>query len=313
MNVTMPGHAHRPHRTRFVLHEHPIAGIARHMLTSNVLRELQRRGCLVTRLMMGVNLPDVDWAQLACENDAVISAGGDGTLRQLASHMPAGLLPVGIIPRGTGNVLASEIGLVKSLSRVADTLMHGRTVELTGARANGTPFYLMAGIGFDAEAVRRLDVETKRKWGKPAYARPILSALAEAPPRLHVSADGGREAEAGWVLVANARYYGGYFRLSAHAGFEKPDLVVHLVPRGNIGRRLVHATALGFSALQRMPGIQVWSASHLKITSEAPVAAQIDGDEFGTTPIEIKWGEPKLALIVPEAYAVRTASALATG
>lgn len=311
MNVMMPGHAHRPQRTRFVLHENPIAGIARHMLTSNVVRELQRRGCLVTRLTMGASLPDVDWAQLASQNDAIISAGGDGTLRQLAMQMPAGLLPVGIIPRGTGNVLAREIGLAKSLARVADTLMHGRTVEVTGARANGDPFYLMAGIGFDAEAVRRLDVETKRKWGRPAYARPILSALAKAPPRLHVSADGGREAEAGWVLIANARCYGGYFRLSAQAGFEKPNLIVHLVPRGSIGRRFANATALGFSALQRMPGIQIWSASQVRITSEAPVAAQIDGDEFGTTPVEIKWGEPKLALIVPETYAAGTAAALA--
>jgi diacylglycerol kinase (ATP) len=309
MNDVKSDRSRRPHRTRFLLHENPIAGVERRTLTHDVVRELQRRGCTITRLQTDVELGSVDWGCLATENDAVISAGGDGTLRMLAAHMPPSLLPIGLIPRGTGNVLAEEIGLTKSPARIADALIHGPARTFTGARANGAPFYLMAGIGFDAETVRSLDLASKRKWGKPAYTRPVLTALANNEPRLRVVADGGREAEAGWVLVANARRYGGSFKLSDRAGLHKPNLLVYLVPRGGLGRRLAHLTALGLGALERMPGITVWTADHLTVTSDVPAAVQVDGDVFGSVPVEIKWGEPKLALIVPEAYAEQTASA----
>ncbi len=85
-------------------------------------------------------------------------------------------------------MLAEEIGLTRSPGRIADALMHGPVRTFTGARANGAPFYLMAGIGFDAETVRRLDLASKRRWGKPAYTRPVLSALTESEPRLLVAA-----------------------------------------------------------------------------------------------------------------------------
>lgn len=297
----------RAYRTRFVLHENPIAGVARRTLTGDVIKELQRRGCTITRLQTHIDLSALDWGRVAAENDAVISAGGDGTLRMVAANMPVGLLPIGLIPRGTGNVLAGETGLPRSPSGIAEALMHGPAMTFTGARANGVPFYLMAGVGFDAETVRRLDLSAKQTWGKPAYTRPVLAALVEAEPRLHVVADGGREAEAGWVLVANARRYGGSFKLSERAGLHRPGLLVYVVPRSGLPRRLAHLSALGAGVLEHMPGVSVWTADHLTVTSDVPAAVQIDGDVFGTVPLEIKWGEPKLALIVPEAYAAKIA------
>lgn len=303
------GRPARANRTRFLLYENAIAGLARRTITDDVVTILQREGCDVVRQSPQEDLEVLDWGRAVREFDAVVSAGGDGTLRHVASRMPAGALPIGIIPRGTGNVLAEEIGLSRSPARIAGTLRHGPVITMAGARANGEPFYLMAGIGFDGETVRRLDVETKQKWGKPAYTRPVLTALTGVEPRLHVVADGGREAEAGWVLVANARRYGGSFKLSNHAGLHRPGLVVYLLPRGGIARRLAHLTALGMGAIERLPGIAIWPATEVTITSDFPAAVQIDGDRFGTAPVQIKWGEPKLALIAPEAYAARIGAA----
>jgi diacylglycerol kinase family enzyme len=309
MNENSGGRAQRPNRTRFLLYENAIAGLARRTITDDVVSILQREGCDVVRLSPQEDLEALDWERLAREFDAVVSAGGDGTLRHVASRMPSGLLPLGIIPRGTGNVLAEEVGLSRSPARIAETLRHGPVIMTAGARANGEPFYLMAGIGFDGETVRRLDLKTKQKWGKPAYTRPVLTALTGVEPRLHVRADGGREADAGWVLVANARRYGGSFKLSKQAGLHHSGLVVYLLPRGGIARRLAHLTALGMGAIERLPGIAIWSATQVTITSDFPAAVQIDGDRFGTAPVQIKWGEPKLALIAPEAYALRIGAA----
>lgn len=295
----------RPNRKRFLLYENAIAGLARRTITDDVVTILEREGCDVVRQSPQEDLRSLEWDRVARDFDAVVSAGGDGTLRHVASRMPPGALPIGIIPRGTGNVLAEEVGLTRSPARIAETLRHGPVITTAGARANGEPFYLMAGIGFDGETVRRLDLATKQKWGKPAYTRPVLTALTGIEPRLHVAADGGREAEAGWVLVANARRYGGSFKLSKHAGLHHAGLVVYLLPRGGIARRLAHLTALGIGAIERLPGIVIWPATEVVITADFPAAVQIDGDRFGTAPVTIKWGEPKLALIAPEAYATR--------
>lgn len=294
-----------PVRTRFLLYENPIAGVARRTLTDDVVTVLQRRGSAITRLSPGVDLLPLDWGHLAAQHDAIVSAGGDGTLRHVAARIPADMLPIGIIPRGTGNVLAEEIGLTRSAARIADTLMHGPAAIATGARANGQPFYLMAGIGFDGETVRRLDAGIKQKWGKPAYTRPVLSSLAMPEPTLRVLADGGRQADAGWVLVANSRHYGGSFKLSSRAGLHRPGLLIYLLPRGGLARRLTHLTALSLGALDRLPGVRIWEATEVDIRSDFPSAVQIDGDPFGTLPLKIKWGEPELALIVPETYAAR--------
>lgn len=292
-------------RTRFLLYENPIAGVARRTLTDDVVTVLQRRGCAITRLSPGLDLETLDWGRLTADHDAIISAGGDGTLRHVAARIPADTLPIGLIPRGTGNVLASEIGLTRSATRIAGSLMHGPAVTATGARANGQPFYLMAGIGFDGETVRRLDAGIKQRWGKPAYTRPVLSSLAMPEPTLRVLADGGRQADAGWVLVANARRYGGSFKLSSRAGLHQPGLLIYLLPRGGLARRLTHLTALSLGALDRLPGVEIWEATEVDISSDFPSAVQIDGDPFGTLPLKIKWGEPQLALIVPETYAAR--------
>lgn len=290
-------------RSRFLLYENPIAGLARRTLTDDVVDVLQRRGASVTRLPSAAHPAPSDWREWARQFDAIICAGGDGTVRHLANRIEGLPLPIGLIPRGTGNVLAEEIGLPRKPAPIAETLLRGPVVNITGALANDEPFYLMAGVGFDAEAVRRLDLELKRKWGKPAYTRPVIAALAVPEPHLTVRADGGREAEAGWVLVANARRYAGAFKLSAEAGLHRPGLIAYLMPRGPLPRRLANVLALGLGALQRIPGIKIWPVSELTVTSIFPAAVQVDGDALGTVPLTIKWGGVRLPLIVPQTYA----------
>ncbi len=132
--------------------------------------------------------------------------------------------------------------------------MHGSTRTFTGARANGAPFYLMAGIGFDAETVRRLDLDAKRRWGKPAYTRPVLSAL---PPVSRGCSHRRWRARSRSALGSRRQCppLRRSFKLSDKAGLHRPNLLVYLVPRGGLIRRLAHLTALGLGSLEKMPGV----------------------------------------------------------
>jgi diacylglycerol kinase family enzyme len=295
-------------RRRFLLVENPIAGVSRRTLTDDVVRALELRGAAVTRLGAEADLARVGWAEAAARYDAVIAAGGDGTVRALGRCVAATDLPVGLIPRGTGNVLAEEVGLPRTPGAIADLLMSGPVVRIRGARANGEPMFLMAGIGFDGDVVHRLDLGLKRSVGKAAYAMPALAAMGASQPRLSVRIDGGEPLEAGWVVVANARRYGGSFHLSRQAGLGNDGLVVVLFARGGPLRRAGQLLALGAGRLDRIAGVRMLPATRVLIASADRAPVQIDGDAFGAVPVDMVWGEPRLALIVPEAYAAAFAA-----
>ena len=85
--------------------------------------------------------------------DAVIAAGGDGTIRHVAAALIGTETPLGIIPVGTGNVLAHEIGLAATAGAVAPMLLDGPIATVACAQANAEPFLLMVGAGFDARVL----------------------------------------------------------------------------------------------------------------------------------------------------------------
>ena len=150
--------------------------------------------------------------------DAVIAAGGDGTFRAVATGAAESDLAVGIIPLGTGNVLAHEIGLPRrALERSRMCCFRRRNRHARGGLFNGAPFFLMTGAGFDARIVSRLNYRTKRAFGRGAYAYPILRTLAEGPQVFDVELD-GRRFEASWVILSFASRYGGSFMLTRDTG-----------------------------------------------------------------------------------------------
>ena len=300
-----------PERRRFLLVSNPVAGRTGNALIASVVRALIARGATVTQVPDGQDMNGLKDGDADKFRPARASAGGDGTVRAVGTILAGTPMPIGLIPRGTGNVLAEEIRLPREPVKIARILMTGPCLSIPGARINGEPFYLMAGIGFDGEIIQRLDVATKRAAGKLAYVRPTLAALRLEDPALTVEVDGAAH-EAGWVLVSNAYRYGGSFRLTGKAGLEMDGLVAILIPRSGRLRRMVQLLALGAGRLEQVPGVKILPARRIKVTAARPVAVEVDGDDFGAAPVEIVWGEPVLPLIVPQSYANRWAAAHAS-
>lgn len=266
------------------------------------MRVLEGRGAQVRPVPAEVASGGVDWAELSRSADAAIAAGGDGTVRALAAALTGHELPIGVIPRGTGNVLAEEIGLPRDAEAIADVLMFGPDVRIPGGRVNGEPFFLMAGAGFDGEIVRRLDLQQKRSLGKLAYVPPTLAALRVGDPHLTVEFDGERQT-AGWVLVTNAHRYGGSFRLTPRAGLQQSGMIAILFERVGPLSRIRQMLSLGLNRLEGAKGVRLVGVDRIRITANEPVAMEIDGDAARGSVMDIVWGEPTLRLIVPDAYA----------
>lgn len=301
-------------RRRFLLVTNPIAGRLGRRLLEPVLDMLQREGASVERCPPGIDAARAAVAEAARTGsvDAVIAAGGDGTFRTAAAEMLGSAVPLGLVPLGTGNVLGHEIALPKSPAELARMLAYGVTQPLRAARANGAPFFLMAGVGFDGAVIRALDHALKHRIGKLAYVGPAVRALAEPLPRLAVTIDGRCE-QATWVIVANARCYGGRFVLVPHT--HALDGGLHVVvfrsrDRLALMRQLL---ALAQGRLLAQPNVRMLGCRRVEIEAADPVAVQIDGDAAGTTPLIVTESDAAVHLILPERASSATRPGSAAG
>ena len=280
----------------------PHAGPRGQSLFKRVVKALERRGVNVVTRQIGEGHDVSHRLTDAGSFDAVIAAGGDGTIRAVLTALDGRNVPVGLVPTGTGNVLAHEIRLPRLPAKLADVLSSGPMITFQGGRANGAPFFLMAGIGFDGDVIGHLNRRLKRHVGKLAYASAIARSLAKAPAEFEVMVDGQRFV-ADWVVASRVRHYGGKFELAPNACLKKPGLVAVLFQSTSRQDRARQLMALARRRLNGAAGVTYVSCSKLSVNGPHPIAVEVDGDAMGTTPLEITSNGPDVSLIVPGEYA----------
>jgi len=222
----------------------------------------------------------------------VVAAGGDGTVAEVAAGLLGTPARMGIIPLGTANVLAHELGLPMQPRAVAAALAFGRTRPLwPGLAETGSGerlFVQMLGAGLDAQVVHALPPPLKRLLGRGAY---VLQTLGEAVSYdympLRVSID-GREAPATSVVVCKGRLYGGSYLLAPDASPCAPGFSVALFALGGVLATLGFGAALPLNLLPRAPGLTLVRGHEIEIHADRPIPAQADGDAAGTTPVLIR-------------------------
>ncbi len=227
-------------------------------------------------------------------------AGGDGTINEVINGLagrsdetPA----VGIVPLGTANVLAHELGLGFSAAAVARTVTAGRALSVQpGEAVNGTEtrcFSLMAGAGFDAKVVAGVSAPLKRRLGRAAYVwRSLIEAQRYRPVRYQVEIDGVCH-EASSVIVTRSRHYAGPYVVAPGAALGKPLLHACLFERWGRSHAFRYGLALLLGRLPRIAGYRVVAGRTVRVSvlsdagerREQPV--QIDGDNALTLPVSI--------------------------
>lgn len=295
-------------RRRFALVFNSTAGVAIPRLLDGVIGRLRHSKAEVFQVPARNSAEASERvADLAARGaaDAVIAAGGDGTFRAVATGAAGTSLPVGVVPLGTGNVLAAEIGLPKGVRALADVLLTGDQIETRGGLANGEPFFLMLGAGFDARVVAKLSYRTKRAFGRGAYVYPVIRTFAEAHPVFDVELD-GRRFEASWVILTFATRYGSLFTLAPDAGVGRDTLIAVVMEAGSrraIGANLL-SLALGWLARPetRPKGVHVLPVKAATIGRRERTHFQVDGDQGGMSPVDVRADGPRVRLIVPPRY-----------
>ncbi|MFN3867641.1 MAG: diacylglycerol/lipid kinase family protein [Hyphomicrobiaceae bacterium] len=293
-------------RRRFLIVRNRHAGTASRRLVCDVIEALHAKGA-VTRLLETEREAELGIALAgAREADAVVAAGGDGTLRSLVRTFDrAGIsIPIGLIPCGTGNVMAAELAIPRDASALAETLIHGQSRSIAGGRANGELFLAMCGAGFDGEVISRLNFSLKERIGKAAYAPAVFPALSAPPRSFEVVVDGGSARRATWVVAANARHYAGEFVIAPDATPAQAGLHAVLMQAATRAGRLAELLAIARGRAASCPTIECVPCSSLSVMDQ-DLPIQVDGDYLGRAPLDITAVEHVADLILPHDTATR--------
>lgn len=238
-----------------------------------------------------VDDPGTGQARKAVEQgvDVVMACGGDGTVRSVAEALAGTGVAMGLLPAGTGNLLARTLGTPLEMAAAARVALTGddRAIDIGRVRVDGESdervFLVMAGTGFDAEVMGNTPEALKAKVGPLAYVVSGLRAMRGRRTKVTIRLDGGEELRrrTRTVLVGNSGTLLGGLVLMPDAEVDDGVLdVVNLAPKGVPGWIAVAARVIS----RRRRGherVEHWTAKEVVITAEDAQASQIDGDPIG--------------------------------
>jgi diacylglycerol kinase (ATP) len=292
-----------PARRLLVIYN-PMAGRGSARRVARFLAELERLGAAAELRPTEARGHAELLARAAGANcDAVVAAGGDGTINEIVNGLPPDM-PLAVLPVGTGNVLANEIGLPRDPSRLAAIAAFGApapawTGEIVDAAGRARRFVMMAGIGFDAAVVAGLDSALKRRIGKLAFVWEILRQLRRDDRRRYRLRIDGREHEVASAVICNGRFYAGRFVLAPEAALEEPSLELVLFARDGRVAALRYLAAMTLGATHHLADVRILRVASLTALGPAGAPVEADGDIVAHLPATIEIAPRPLLLIRP--------------
>jgi len=242
----------------------------------------------------------------------VIVCGGDGTINEVVNGVAPGRTVLGILPGGTANIIAKELGLPHDPVRAARQLSRWqpRRIALGNALwANDGPkadqgqryFLSVAGIGFDAYVVYKLSIAFKMSLGVVAYGwEAIRQALRYGFPAFLCRAE-GREQRATFAVVHRTQLYAGWFRLAPTANVFESRFALCLFKSRRCERYFLYAAAAILHQHLRLSDVELVRAERVVCASEgqATVHFELDGELVGRLPATFEIVPDALTLLVP--------------
>ncbi|MBA3475425.1 MAG: hypothetical protein H0T10_01565 [Actinobacteria bacterium] len=222
----------------------------------------------------------------AAETDSVVVFSGDGGFNEALNGVRAGTT-LGFVPGGGTSVLPRALGLPRDPLEAARAIAAGRTRRISLGRANGRRFGFAAGVGLDAELVRRMDARGRdddgRRPGDLVFAWTALRALAERRVRFDPVLDVAGHGRAAFALVANADPYTyvGRLPLRLPRGVRVEGGLDLLAPRSLRARSLPGAVRYIVTGRTRLPLVLLRDRDRIDVRCDEPMPLQLDGEDVG--------------------------------
>ncbi len=250
---------------------------------------------------------DVFFTQKANDGENIVEAikgryeiiaayGGDGIVNEIING-DIGDSALAVLPAGTTNVLAIELFGKASLDDAIDAIINGKIKKANIAKVNSRRFILMAGVGFDAESCFCVNEKVKKLLGKVGYIIAGVKAYLSSSDCFTIEIE-GKNYEALWAIVSNAKKYAGNFDISKKTSIFDPFLDVFLCPCVNRTLALPYCSGVLFGGLHGFAPLVKHITTNVDIKISGTPHIQIDGDYFDKTNAVIKL-DGQINIIVP--------------
>lgn len=243
--------------------------------------------------------------------DAVFVVGGDGTINEVINGLAEGPTALGVLPGGTGNVWAKELGLPtrspRHLSPLVDAvkaLIPGDIRRIDLGKANGRYFLQWTGLGLDAQVTYAMEPRTRRqrRMGALAYiVAGVTIASSMAGIRSRINIDGERIYRRSiLIVVSNSQLYGGKVRIATDARLDDGLLDVNVFAGTGFGSAIRATLGIITGLHGRDPRHSFHQGRVIQVQTDKPMAIHVDGEPFGTTPLECEVVPHALSVIIPQ-------------
>ncbi len=230
----------------------------------------------------------------------IVAAGGDGTVNEVVNGIAGTGASLGLLPLGTMNVFATELGLpVADLERCWRLIKKGETRDVDLPSANGKHFVQLAGVGFDAQVVKETSRALKRSFGPLSYLVSAAQIAARTPPCLRIKSEQATTDEGSFVLVGNGRLYGGPFPFFKQAVIDDGLFDVLVFKRLNYIEIIRYMQDVIFSSQITSPEVEYFQTTALSVSSDGPVPVEIDGELIGNCPVSFEIRSRGLRVFAP--------------
>jgi YegS/Rv2252/BmrU family lipid kinase len=238
----------------------------------------------------------------------IVAAGGDGTINGVVNGIiSAGgsEVTLGVLPVGTMNVFAVELGIpLNSLDKAWRIITEGKVRRLdlpvcVASGGNERCFVQLAGVGLDAEVVRRTTRESKKALGPLSYLLSLAQVAGQKPPPITLKSHDGAIRTGSFVLLGNGRFYGGPFKMfrqgSQVDGLLDVLVFQHQSPWDLL--RYMHAILVGHHV--DLVDVEYFQTSSLDLSADEPVPYELDGEMVSYLPLSFSLREGALPVLAP--------------
>jgi len=234
----------------------------------------------------------------------VAACGGDGTVMDVAAGLLGGQVPLAILPSGTGNVLAKDLGIPLDLTGACNLIFSPNAITrvIDVGVAGERLFLLRLGVGLESDIVRAADRGLKERLGFFAYVAATVQAWNQAPlSHYRLELDGQiQEIDGLACMVANAGALGvPGLTLSPQVQIDDGLLDVFVIRRADLAELGALAAILVSTTTAPVSGLPHWQAREVNIQADPPQGVEMDGEQLGSTPVYASVIPSALKIIVP--------------
>ena len=279
----------------------PAAGRARRAKLDAVVNAMTAVGCAVR--VVETQAPG-HGEQIAREvslddYDVIAAAGGDGTVNEVINGLKGRKIALGVIPLGTANVLADEIGLGRGPEAIAGTLASGPVRPIRLGLANGRRFMMMAGAGFDANVVATVSLALKKRLGPLAYVWQAGVVGFTGKLGLSTVTIDGVVHQSASAVACNGRRYGGPFVAAPHASLSDNSFQVVLMRGRNWFSFFRYGLGLMLGCVGKWWDVDIITGRDVVIEGIAGQPVQADGDIITALPVRITVDPDAVMMVYP--------------